>query len=99
MDMVLLEHRGLWGGGDNTGRCESSGGWGGGSASALAVSTFVRSPFLSVFCLSLPFSPLPPLSVCGLITAQTFNSDGNWNNNTGRILLALLLQLASGSYE
>lgn len=56
--------------------------------------------FKSVFCLSLPFSPLPPPpSVCGLITAQTFNSDGNWNNNTGRILLALLLQLASGSYE
>lgn len=52
---------------------------------------------LSLLLFSLSSLPLP--SVCGLITAQTFNSDGNWNNNTGRILLAPLLQLASGSYE
>lgn len=63
------------------------------------------SHFYLVFlplCLSLLLSllsSLPLPSVCGLITAQTFNSDGNWNNNTGRILLAPLLQLASGSYE
>lgn len=52
---------------------------------------------LSLLLSSLSSLPLP--SACGLITAQTFNSDGNWNNNTGRILLAPLLQLASGSYE
>lgn len=54
---------------------------------------------LSLSLLLSLLSSLPLPSVCGLITAQTFNSDGNWNNNTGRILLAPLLQLASGSYE
>lgn len=54
---------------------------------------------LSLSLLLSLLSSLPLPSVCGLITAQTFNSDGNWNNNTGRILLAPLLQLASESYE
>lgn len=75
----------------------------GGSAPALAVSSRGPSCVALFLICFLPFSPFlsspPPPSVCGLITAQTFNSDGNWNNNTGRILLALLLQLASGSYE
>lgn len=66
MDMFLMEHRRLRGGGDNTGRCGSSGGWGGGlspCSGCVITGTFMRGPFLNLFSAFLSLSLLSPPSV------------------------------------